>query len=119
MKETRLLVSDSVSLGICGSRYLTSKPMEVAVGSLEIIIYEFDSPPAMLKDVLSGDFDAELNERFVHGVPSYDFSYFFDCPMETRAPCRVIHTGIVVNLRHIVELYEDGIIVRNYEGDEE
>lgn len=103
--------------GICGSRYIT-----VSAGGDSgnepsapyFIIYDFDSPPAMLKDIMSGD--ADVGKQFLHGeskpCPGSSAMSLFEDEVDARAPCRVIHTGISAEGNGPAELFEDGIIVR-------
>lgn len=59
-------------------------------------IYDFDSPPAMLKDIMSGD--ADVGKQFRHGeskpCPRSSAMSIFEDEVDARAPCCVIRTGI-------------------------
>lgn len=100
--ETRIIdTTDDGKGNACGSRYITVSSPEDE-GRRQYIIYDFDSPPAMLKDILSGQlYDKDLYDKYSNA------------DTKCHAPCRVIRTNIPVELHEEAEIYEDGIIVRN------
>lgn len=135
MSETRIVdtLRAGDTRGVCGSRYITVSSVvgyahiseegsEEGEENHQFIIYDFDSPPAMLKDILSGEIDAEVGKRFLHEepkpLPGSNAMFLFD-DVETSAPCRVIRTGIPARFDEQAELFEDGIIVRSRHDSQE
>ena len=102
---------------VCGSRYITvhKSDDESASPAQEICIYDFDSIPALRRDIAMGDALVVVEPRVVdspyeQGEPRVKLS--------TGAPYQEVRTGVFVGDDAELLIAEDGFVVRT-PGDRE